>query len=227
MASTTTPLHSTTARRPTTFAALALAAATALAAFSSQPVLAQPASPAPVTATVADDAPAAPNRPMPMRMAPERERMQGQSKEQRMERMERMQGQGMEQRMERMQQRRAEHMAQVKAELQLTPAQEPAWADFTASMQPGQRHAQLGGREGMENLTTPERIDRMRALRAERAAEADRHGDATKALYAALTPAQQKTFDEQTLRQHRRGFGKHMGRGDHGGMHHHGMHRMP
>ena len=197
MASTTTPLHSTTARRPTTFAALALAAATALAAFSSQPVLAQPASPAPVTATVADDAPAAPNRPMPMRMAPERERMQGQSKEQRMERMERMQGQGMEQRMERMQQRRAEHMAQVKAELQLTPAQEPAWADFTASMQPGQRHAQLGGREGMENLTTPERIDRMRAMRIQRAAEADRRGDAVKTFYSALSAPQQKTFDQQ------------------------------
>ena len=185
MASTTTPLHSTTARRPTTFAALALAAATALAAFSSQPVLAQPASPAPVTATVADDAPAAPNRPMPMRMAPERERMQGQSKEQRMERM------------ERMQQRRAEHMAQVKAELQLTPAQETAWADFTASMQPGQRHAQLDGREGMENLTTPERIDRMRAMRIQRAAEADRRGDAVKTFYSALSAPQQKTFDQQ------------------------------
>ena len=167
MASTTTPLHSTTARRPTLFAALALAAATTLAAFSSQPVLAQPASPAPVTATVADDAPAAPNRPMPMRMAPERERMQGQSREQRMQ---------------RWQQHRAERMAAFKAQLQLTPAQEPSWAEFTAALQPGQRHARLDQqRQGMENLRTPERIDRMRALRSQRAAQADRRGEAVKA----------------------------------------------
>lgn len=195
-----TSLHSTAARRPATFAALALAAATALATFSSQPVLAQPASPAPVTATVASDASAMPDRSMPMRAAPERERMRGE---------------GQEQRMERWQQRRAEHMAQFKADLQLTPAQESAWTDFTAAMQPGQRHARLDPREGMENLTTPERIDRMRAVRIQRAAEADRRGDAVKAFYAALSAPQQKTFDLQMRKMQER---MHQGRtGDRGG----------
>lgn len=126
---------------------------------------------------------------------------------------------------ERMQQRKAQHLAELKTQLQITPAQEAAWAAFANTVQ-SHKWAPGMNRQDMAQLTTPERIDRMRALRAERAAEADRHGDATKALYAALTPAQQKTMDEQTLRHHRKGNGKRMGRGDQGGMHHHGMHRM-
>ena len=101
-------------------------------------------------------------------------------------------------------------MAQVKAELQLTPAQEPAWADFTASMQPGQRHAQLDGREGMENLTTPERIDKMRAMRAERDATMDKRADAVKAFYTVLTPYQKGVFDAHAAQGHGRG-GRHSG----------------
>lgn len=129
----------------------------------------------------------------------------------------------------RMQKRMTQHLADLKTRLQITPAQESAWTEFANTVQSHKR-TQGMNRQDMAQLTTPERIDRMRALRAERAAEADRHGDATKALYAALTPAQQKTMDEQTLRHHRKGNrmgeGRHMGRGDHGGMHHHGMHRM-
>ena len=109
---------------------------------------------------------------------------------------------------------RARHLAALKDQLQLTPAQEPAWTAFTASMQPGERTARLD-RQGMEQLTTPERIDRMRALRAQHAAEADRRGEATKAFYAALTPAQQKTFDVRAVRgQHRMGM-KQGGEGRH------------
>lgn len=130
---------------------------------------------------------------------------------------------------ERMQNRKAQHLADLKTRLQITPAQEGAWSEFANTVQSHKR-GQGMNRQDMTQLTTPERIDRMRTLRAERAAQADRHGDATKALYAALTPAQQKTMDEQTLRHHRKGYGKgdgkHMGRGNHGGMHHHGMHRM-
>ena len=109
---------------------------------------------------------------------------------------------------------RARHLAALKDQLQLTPAQEPPWTAFTASMQPGERTARLD-RQGMEQLTTPERIDRMRALRAQHAAEADRRGEATKAFYAALTPAQQKTFDARAVRgQHRMGM-KQGGEGRH------------
>jgi Spy/CpxP family protein refolding chaperone len=56
-------------------------------------------------------------------------------------------------------------------------------------------------------LTTPERIDRMRAMRSERIAEMDKRGDATKTFYASLTPEQKKVFDQETLRG--RGEGRH------------------
>ena len=49
-------------------------------------------------------------------------------------------------------------------------------------------------------MTTPERIDHMRQQREQHHAEADRRGEATKAFYAQLTPAQQKTFDAYALR---------------------------
>lgn len=125
---------------------------------------------------------------------------------------------------EQRQQFMAQRAEAFKQKLQLTPAQEPAWNQLLQTMQAGadKRHARLDDRQGMEQLTTPERIDRMRALRAQRAADADRRGDAVKAFYATLTPAQQKTFDAEGARMY--GYGHRMG--DHwGGMHgmrHHG-----
>ena len=98
-----------------------------------------------------------------------------------------------------MAQRHAKRLADLKAQLKLTPAQESAWTTFTTAMQPGERPARLD-RQDMDKLTTPERIDRMRAMRAQHAAEADRRGEATKAFYATLTPEQQKTFDAQAHR---------------------------
>ncbi len=117
-------------------------------------------------------------------------------------------------------QRHAKHLADLKAQLKLSAAQEPAWTAFTAALQPGERPARLDHKD-MDKLTTPERIDRMRALRAQHAAEADRRGEATKTFYAALTPEQQKTFDAQAHRGHRMGGmkggeGRHHG-GGHGG----------
>lgn len=115
---------------------------------------------------------------------------------------------------------RAKRMAMLKDKLQLTGAQEAAWTSYTTALQPTERTARLD-RSGMAQLTTPERIDRMRALRAQRAAEADRRGEVTKAFYAALAPEQQKTFDTQSWRGHRMG-GKQQGMGMGG---HHGDHK--
>lgn len=124
------------------------------------------------------------------------------------------------------QQRRQAHMAQranaLKGQLKLTPEQEPAWTAFMAAMQPAEGPARLDrlDRKEMEKLTTPERIDRMRALRAQYAAEADRRGEAAKTFYAALTPEQQKTFDAQAQRMHSKGgmggYRGHHGDGGHG-----------
>ena len=167
--------------------------ATAVVAALSWPVLAQPTPPA---------APAAPStQAQTDAAAPTDWQMQ--------------RGHQRAQMQERMQERMAQHQAALKQSLQLTPAQEPAWNAFIGTMQPGQRTARLGPLSPgeMQQLTTPERIERMRAQRAQRSAEADRMGDAVKTFYAQLTPAQQKTFDAQTLRHHHMG-----GKGGMGGM---------
>ncbi|RZJ15304.1 MAG: hypothetical protein EON50_02525 [Acidovorax sp.] len=117
---------------------------------------------------------------------------------------------------ERHQAHKAQRMAALKDQLKLTAAQEPAWATFSSAMQPGERGARLD-RKDMDKLTTPERIDRMRAVRAQHAAEADRRGEATKAFYATLTPEQQKAFDAKAHRHHHHRGGAHGGgEGRHG-----------
>jgi protein CpxP len=129
-------------------------------------------------------------------------------------------------RAQRMEQRAAEHQARLKASLQLSPAQEPAWNAFVARMQPAERPAQPRlDREALAKLSTPERLDRVEALKAERdRAMAQRH-EAIRSFYAQLNPAQQKAFDAQ------RGFGpmptgmKAHGKHPHGHRHG-GQHRM-
>ena len=122
-------------------------------------------------------------------------------------------------RMEHMQQ----HIARLKADLKLSPAQESAWNTYAAALKPAERPQRMKhDREAFAKLTTPQRIDKMREMRAQHAAEADRRGEATKAFYAQLDATQQKTFDDAT---------RHMGpmgrMGHHGPRpeHKHGQHR--
>lgn len=120
----------------------------------------------------------------------------------------------------KMQARMAKHQADLKGKLKLTPAQEGAWTAYTTAMQPptaiGMRPSDAQRAE-MDKLTTPEHVDKMRAMRTERItqmnAAMDKRGDAAKALYAVLTPEQQKIFDAE----HK----KHSPRGEHG--EHHGQ----
>ena len=107
---------------------------------------------------------------------------------------------------EKMKARMAKHQAELKAALKITTEQEAAWTTFTAAMGPpaGQK-AQRPTREDMAKLSTPERIDKMKAMRTEHHAvmslEMDKRADAVKAFYATLTPEQQKVFDEKAMRQ--------------------------
>ncbi len=111
----------------------------------------------------------------------------------------------------RMHERMAERQARLKQKLGITPAQESAWAGWTAAIQPP-ANWRRPDRAEFERLTTPERIDRMRTLRTERMARMDQRADATKTFYAALSPEQKKTFDNETARFLQRG-----------GRHHHRM----
>ncbi len=114
-------------------------------------------------------------------------------------------------------QRHAEHL---RAALQLTPAQEPALNAYIAAAKPpeGMREHHRGDRQQMAALTTPERLDRMKARMDEHRAMFERRAAATKRFYAQLSPSQQKAFD--TLHaghggREGRGHGRHgpMGQG--------------
>jgi hypothetical protein len=101
------------------------------------------------------------------------------------------------------------HLSELKAKLKLAASQESAWSTFAAAMKPD--FAQMPARPDraeLEKMTTPERIDKMRALRAEHMThmntEMDRRDDAVKSFYAALNAEQKKIFDSEHAR-----FGEH------------------
>jgi Spy/CpxP family protein refolding chaperone len=119
----------------------------------------------------------------------------------------------------KMQAMMAKRQTELKASLKITPAQEGAWTTYTAAMQPpAGMHARPtpDQRAELDKLTTPQRIDKMREMRNQRttdmSASMNKRGDATKALYSALTPEQQKAFDAREP--------QHLGHGSRGGSNH-------
>ena len=107
---------------------------------------------------------------------------------------------------EHMAERHAKHLGELKAKLKLDAGQEAAWKTFADSMQmpaaPG-----IADRAAMAKLSTPERIDQMQTLHAQRDAEMKKRGDATKTFYAGLNAEQKKTFDAETARHMQREMG--------------------
>lgn len=117
----------------------------------------------------------------------------------------------------------AKRSAELKTKLKITADQESAWTSFTTAMKPAARmdHQRMD-RSEMEKLTTPERIDKMRAMHTqhmtERTAAMDKRSEATKTLYAALNADQKKTFDAMHAnmgRRHGGHGGGHQGYGTH------------
>lgn len=105
----------------------------------------------------------------------------------------------------------AKHMAGLKAKLKLTADQESAWTVFTTANRPPAPMEHLSpDRADLAKLSTPERIDKMRALRSqhmtERTSAMDKRDEATKAFYVALNADQKKTFDTEHAR-----IGRHHG----------------
>lgn len=114
----------------------------------------------------------------------------------------------------RMQERMARRLGELKQKLQITSAQEGAWTAWTTAVTP--TRMQRPDRAEFAKLTTPERIDRMRAHRAQRNADMDNRMDATKAFYATLSAEQKTTFDAEGLRFLRGGKPGMGGHGRHG-----------
>lgn len=108
---------------------------------------------------------------------------------------------------ERMVERHTRQLAELKTKLKLEASQEPAWKAFTDATQPPAAPPARLDRAAIEKLTTPERIDQMQALHAQREAEMKKHGDATKAFYGSLSAEQKKTFDTETARHMQQGWG--------------------
>lgn len=108
----------------------------------------------------------------------------------------------------------AQHLAQLKTRLQLDASQEAAWASFAEAMKPPAHPALRPHRVAMEKLSTPERIEQMQALRAQRDAEIGQRTDAIKTFYGHLNAEQKKTFDAETAR-FMQGVGGHRMHGGH------------
>ena len=105
----------------------------------------------------------------------------------------------------RMQARMDKHAAELKARLKLTPAQEGAWTTFVAAHKmPADMMVKSADRATLDKLSTPDRLDRMKALRSQHMAAMDQRDEATKTFYATLTAEQQKVFDASAMPKHGR-----------------------
>lgn len=106
---------------------------------------------------------------------------------------------------ERHAQRLEQHHQQLHDALKLTAEQEPAWKKLMDSEKP-RAAAQDGKPEDWAKLKAPERAEKMLELSKARQEQMAEHVAALKALYAVLTPEQQKTFEDFHA-GHRRGMG--------------------
>lgn len=107
--------------------------------------------------------------------------------------------------------------AALKGQLNITAEQEPAWNAYVDAQKSAMSMAnhQRPDPAELAKLSTPERLDKMQALRAQHMGEMtvamDKRLEAIKTLYAALTPEQQKIFDAATVPGQHYGMGQHKG----------------
>ena len=100
-----------------------------------------------------------------------------------------------------------QHHTQLHDALKLTAEQEPAWKKLMDAEQP--RPALSGGQpEDWAKLNAPERAEKMLELSKARQVQMAEHVTALKALYAVLSPEQQKTFEDFHAAHHGRMNGK-------------------
>ena len=126
---------------------------------------------------------------------------------------------------ERHAERHAKRMADLKQRLQIISAQEGAWNQLVSAMQPPARQPEQGaGRNALERLTTPKRLDRMQAMQTECQNRMAARNQAIKQFYGQLSAEQQKVFDQQTARGYGHGpeHGPRKACGGKGGKDHHG-----
>jgi hypothetical protein len=101
---------------------------------------------------------------------------------------------------ERMSQVHQRQLDVLKKELKLKPDQEGAWAAYDKAMNAPLEGWGAAPKSNFYKLTTPERLDAMNQHMQQMQTFHQQRSTATKALYGALTPEQQKIFDSQTRR---------------------------
>ena len=110
----------------------------------------------------------------------------------------------------------AKRSAELKAKLKITAAQEASWTTFSNAMKPPtQANKPAIDRAELAKLPTPERLDKMKALRTEhlasRNADMEQRDQAVKTFYNTLTADQKKVFDGEfaSMKGHHGGMAKH------------------
>ena len=116
----------------------------------------------------------------------------------------------------KMEEMHAKHSAELKAKLKITAAQEASWTTFSNAMKPQAQAAKPSiDRAELAKLPTPERLDKMKALRSEhlaaRNAEMEQRDQAIKTFYGTLTAEQKKVFDAEfaRMKDHHGDMAKH------------------
>ena len=92
---------------------------------------------------------------------------------------------------------------ELHAKLKLSTEQEAAWKTFTQSMAPSSGWGKQD-RAQLSSLHAPERMEKMLAQMKQHETSMGEHLGAVKTFYTALTPEQQKVFDDQFARHDRR-----------------------
>lgn len=87
-------------------------------------------------------------------------------------------------------------MDKLKQSLKLSQEQGPAWTAFEGVMHPADMPRP--DHDAVRKMTTPERLDFMASMKAQHDAQMQKRLNATRTFYAALTPEQKKTFDQET-----------------------------
>jgi murein L,D-transpeptidase YcbB/YkuD len=98
------------------------------------------------------------------------------------------------------QQQTSQDLSRLHDALNLSPQQQGAWRAYIAAINPDPqleaRHRSAA--QMMQSLPTPRRIDLIEAEMEADMTAMRRQGQAVKAFYAQLSPAQQRTFDVLT-----------------------------
>lgn len=95
--------------------------------------------------------------------------------------------------------RMEKHHVQLHDKLKLSAAQETAWKTFTAAMMPADHVKHDDKQAMMENLSAPERMEKMMVRMKEGEERMSARLLALKTFYATLSAEQKKTFDENFM----------------------------